>query len=299
MRCRHLLQFNAAVWFVARAVQAVSFMTSEKVQVRVYGEAGCGYTRKYLTGPVRHALADPATVKVMDFEFSPFGNAFFVLPECQRLAKSDGPSTSGCGGGGYSSSLRQCFDQRCGAGAAKRLSNCFTGGVVCQHGFKECAFDRYFACAKDRAATKSGGSNVTSYMPFVLCMVDKYSETLGGDPFKSLLHACADLSGLEATELEACYRSDAGTKALAKEAASTPDHPGVPYVTVNGYALAESYDVFGLQVAVHSAYRGDKPPVGAILREGALYQLRRQVDAASGGCNSTDAEVWRKLSPAT
>jgi len=292
-----------ALWIVAargltaRAVQTAGRVSSllEKVKVRVYGEAGCRFTRAYLNGPVRQALDAPDIVKMMDFEFSPFGNAFFITKQCQAAASASKTVGSGCGaGGGYDSGVRSCFNALCGVGVVNRSRDCFTGPLVCQHGFKECAFNRYFACAKRVALGSSNG--FMSYMPFVLCMTDKYSETQGGDLFLSLLRSCADVSALPLGDLQSCYTSEAGTQALAMEAASTPDHPGVPHVTVSGYTLEESYEPLGLVLAVQSAHWGVVPPVGAVGSVAARHDLvgsfRRVRAEEPAPCNATDADAW-------
>lgn len=297
---RHSAAFLCALHIAGALHMSNSAKNDKKVTVRVYGEAGCRFTRLYLTGPVRNALSDPATAEAMDFDFSAFGNAYFMTKQCEEAVAPADQSSPGCGGGGgYSASVRSCFNRMCGLKAATRPEVCFNGPLICQHGLKECSFDRYFACAKRVA---EAGAVSGSYMPFVLCMVDKFEETEGGDAYMSLLAGCANSSGVNYEALRSCYGSNEGSKALADEAASTPDHLGVPWITVDGYEMEESYEPNMLQVAVQSVRGGAALPTGAVPaaeQPAAQLQLKRAelaFERESVRCDETKEKAWRALS---
>lgn len=200
-----------------------------RVPVQIFMEAACPYCNKYLAGPLSSALADSEVAATMDVDVSPFGNAFYITQRCQAAANSSHQI------GQYDTGVRDCFFKTCGAGVAQRPSDCFSGQLVCQHGAKECAFNRYFACAK------SSNAEVQSYLPFIKCMEAGYAKS-SSEPGEALLTSCAESAGLAPAELQSCYHGSAGDDALRREAMATPVHVGVPLVLVNGKPSEEGYE---------------------------------------------------------
>ncbi|CAJ1438188.1 unnamed protein product [Effrenium voratum] len=202
---------------------------ADKVRVELFAEAGCPFCRAAIAGPVNKTLSTPSVAAIMDFEFFPWGNAYFVTEECK-------------GAGEYDMSARHCYNKRCGAGAASPPKDCFSGDLVCQHGAQECEADRYLACAKGLGP---------GFMAFAHCLeggYDSYSQ--------ELVSSCAASTGLDLEKLKKCSGSSAGDDAVVAQAKATPDHPGVPYMMVNGKPLEQPND---LLKTVCKAYTGTAP----------------------------------------
>lgn len=198
--------------------------------------------RSFVAGPLNHTLA--VAPSLVDFDFVPWGNAYYV--------------TSDCGGtGSYDLTARQCFNSKCGLGAASPPSDCYSGNIVCQHGKRECDFNLWFTCA--RKVYKKA----ELYMPFVTCMEARFDADTDGPNDAA---ACAHSAGLAISHMATCFHGQSGVQALAENAAATPPHAGVPYVLVEGKPLD---DPSTLLKAACDAYQGPKP----------------------AACGSTDSEV--------
>ncbi|CAE7308578.1 IFI30 [Symbiodinium pilosum] len=207
--------------------------TAQKVKVEFFAEAGCPFCRQAIAGPVNKTLSMPSVAAIMDFQFFPFGNAYFVTTECK-------------GAGDYDMAARKCFNKNCGAGASQPPKDCFTGALVCQHGSQECAANRFLACAKTVA-----GENLLPFMSFTHCVEASY------DTFsKDTVSACADASQIDKDAVFRCYSGSEGDDATVAQAKATPEHPGVPYLLVNGQAVEQPDD---LLKTVCKAYQGSEP----------------------------------------
>eukprot|EP00933_Yihiella_yeosuensis_P076550 TRINITY_DN8636_c2_g2_i1.p1 TRINITY_DN8636_c2_g2~~TRINITY_DN8636_c2_g2_i1.p1 ORF type:complete len:247 (-),score=57.05 TRINITY_DN8636_c2_g2_i1:76-816(-) len=230
------------------AQEALAF-NIPKVKVDFFAEAGCPFCRRTIAGPVNKTLSDPGLAAIMDFDFFPFGNAFFVTKECGGSA------------GDYDVDVRQCWDKTCGSAAASAPADCFTGAPVCQHGAPECNANRYLACAKE----VSGKESLMKFMSFTHCVEASY------DSFSdAVVMTCADSIGLDKAKLSKCYSSSDGDAAVIAQAKATPIHPGVPYLVVDGKALD---DPSTFASAVCKAYKGTKPASCPGFFEGALRYL--------------------------
>lgn len=176
----------------------------------------------------------------MEFTMWPFGNAYYVTAE------------SICGGednvtsypwavndtvhwSGYTLSVRECFDTKCGAKGTENDTACFADGPYCQHGKAECVVNTIQACSK------KDEDDWSDYLPFVVCIEENYQSI--ADSVKSGLEAndtainatvkaCIPASnGLDAEEVLACYKTQYAE--VNKESAkNTPFHLGVPYVRI-------------------------------------------------------------------
>jgi len=224
----------------------IAYASTKHVQVNIFMEAGCPFCSKYVASPLTHALADEETASMMEVDVSPFGNAYYVPQEC--VAAATNPSS--IENGEYDIGLRNCFFKACGAGVAQRPADCFSGKLICQHGPKECSFNRYFACAK--RISEPSNSGIQSYLPFITCMESDYAKVDSEVP-SSLVSSCAEVSKLSVQELQSCYDGEAGDDALKHEAMATPEHPGVPWVLVDGQSAKESYEPDALVKAVREA----------------------------------------------
>lgn len=181
---------------------------------------------------MNHTLA--VAPSLVDFDFVPWGNAYYVTSEC------GGP-------GSYDFTARQCFNSECGLGAASPPAGCYSGSIVCQHGKRECDFNLWFTCARKLY------KKAELYMPFVTCMEAQYDAAADGP---SVAATCAQSAGLAISHMTSCFYGQLGIQALAGNAAATPPHAGVPYVLVEGKPLD---DPSTLLQAVCDAYQGSKP----------------------------------------
>lgn len=216
-----------------------SVITPQPVEVKFYGESGCPYCRNFISGPLRSTLAAPGLSDIMNFEYIPWGNAYYVTSECK-------------GAGQYNSTVRACYNQLCGSGATSKPSDCFTGQLLCQHGESECIGNKYLACAKNVT-----GSIVPKYMPFVYCLEEKYQPSFAEKDWAAIVETCSVQGGLEYKQVAACY-SNRGMEVINIEAALTPAHPGVPYIVIDGKAMPGDTEDNFLQ-AVCDAYQGPAP----------------------------------------
>lgn len=188
-----------------------------------------------LTGEVKDLEDAEGLLDIVDFNFCPFGNNYFVTKECG-------------GAGDYDHDARQCWNDKCGRDASNRPADCFTGAVVGQHGDSEPKMNRYFACAKKFE------SDVKKYMNFVRCMEAAWPYT--DEPPKDMDGLAKNCSTTFAfAPLKSCYDGADGAAALAAEAQNTPEHDGVPYVEINGKEAERT----GLISQVCAAYTGQKP----------------------------------------
>lgn len=110
--------------------------------------------------------------------------------------------------------------------------------LKCQHGEKECLYNRYINCAQDEEGGGSRDQNV--WFPYIKCL----AENLGG--IDSRANSCAKEAGLSATKIEGCAHGERGRE-LEKEAglettSLVPKHTFVPWMVVNGVAIGSDYD---------------------------------------------------------
>merc|ERR1719375_1752963 len=121
----------------------IAYAGSQRVRVQIFMEAGCPFCSKYLASP----------------------------QQCRSAAKN----ATALALAQYDLGLRDCFFKTCGADATNRPADCFAGDVICQHGPKECSYNRYFACAKHISTSKPSHGSL-SYLPFITCMESGYSK---------------------------------------------------------------------------------------------------------------------------
>jgi len=192
------------------------------VKVQFYGQAGCGHCYAFMTGALKQVLAQPELASQIDFDYSPFGNSYFVTSKCQ-------------GAGAYDIMPRKCFDSNCGLGTEdRRPADCFTGELVCQNGPRECEANRYVACAK-----KVVNADHTRYLPFAECVDAAFegNPTANGVDVGALAAGCSQKAGLPHAAVQACFGGPDGNAAVQQEAMGTPPHGFCPVVKVDGEEL--------------------------------------------------------------
>ena len=216
---------------VLAALVATCF-AADKVDVVFYGESLCPFCKEAMGGPVNKTLTAQGLLDIMNFDYVPWGNAFFITTEC------------GGKKGHYDASIRTCWDAKCGVAVAP--SDCYSGDIVCQHGDGECTGNIVQNCVKNQTANDAG-----KYMPFMYCM-----EYLG-QPAES----CAKAAGFDYAKVQECASGTLADRLLVEAARKTAlipgGHPGVPYITVNGNAVT---DTNLLLLTVCASYKGTKPP---------------------------------------
>eukprot|EP01064_Diplonema_japonicum_P022286 TRINITY_DN319_c1_g2_i1.p2 TRINITY_DN319_c1_g2~~TRINITY_DN319_c1_g2_i1.p2 ORF type:complete len:171 (+),score=71.92 TRINITY_DN319_c1_g2_i1:223-735(+) len=167
----------------------------------------------------------------MDFDFIPFGNAYYQIKECE-------------GRQGF-----ECWEKACGYAATSPPSDCFTGTIVCQHGDTECFGNLAEVCVKNVT-----NNNPQKYMPFVYCF------EADGDAGKVMLAKCAGVFGFNLNTINTCMTGPVGKHLIGVAGKQTADVSGrnfVPYIAVNGKLLQNTND---LLKTVCDEWTGTKPP---------------------------------------
>lgn len=169
---------------------------------------------------------------IIEYSFVPWGNAYYA--------------TSACGKGPYSSNERHCWFSACVSSPSPQ-EDCFGGteAIVAQHGDKEKHVNLLEACAIKLYPAWS------AHWPFIQCLEGSYEESAGA------WNACARRAGVDFVAIDSCASGPDGAAAAAAEAKATPDHPGVPYILVDGQPTDADAD--RLLTAVCTAYKGERP----------------------------------------
>mmetsp|Transcript_53087 Transcript_53087/g.164450 ORF Transcript_53087/g.164450 Transcript_53087/m.164450 type:complete len:292 (-) Transcript_53087:81-956(-) len=213
---------------LAARVQALAVAKVAKVTVEVYGMAGCPFTRGFIEGSLAETLA--VVPDLIDLQFHPFGNNYYVTDECGGTAEGM-PYASYFKG--YNATARQCWDELCGANAKEPAKDCFSGPLVSQHGVTDGLVTTAWACAKSMASGVA-----VLYMPFVFCTAQRFLGITTEASLEQAVFACAP--GFVGQELMACVSGPQGRRLLNEQARATKPHPGVPYVIVDGKVLDDT-----------------------------------------------------------
>jgi len=99
-----------------------------------------------LEGGLNATLHAEGVIDILDFEFYPWGNAYFAQEDCYGYPNYDRNY-------GY-----PCWQEKCGV--ANAPAECFEGTILCQHGDDECSVNLIEGC------TKSLYPDVLTYMDF-------------------------------------------------------------------------------------------------------------------------------------
>lgn len=107
--------------------------------------------------------------------------------------------------------------------------------ITCQHGYKECLYNRHINCAQ-----KLLDYDQDKWFPFVKCMAEKMSS------LDKNAASCAEKVDLSPNDVATCAEGEEGDAlelAAAKETgALIPKHTFVPWVVVNGVALGGAFE---------------------------------------------------------
>mmetsp|Transcript_49113 Transcript_49113/g.110515 ORF Transcript_49113/g.110515 Transcript_49113/m.110515 type:complete len:195 (+) Transcript_49113:206-790(+) len=193
-------------------------------------------------------MSAPGVAAIMDFEYFPWGNSYFVTEKCK-------------GAGKYDILSRRCYDNVCGAAAMARPADCFTGALVCQNGDAECLADRLITCAK----LKSTGLPST-YMRFAACLDALFPSNVG--LVKAKAPGCAAAAGLDFEAISRCSAGEEGDAAVIDQAKATPSHPFCPYVVVDGKELENKDELLS---AVCAGFKGSPQPQECVAAVGTKF----------------------------
>jgi interferon gamma-inducible protein 30 len=178
------------------AVAAARTLT-KRATVRVFYEAQCPYSLKFLNTTLREAWSDVDLWKHLDVHFYPFGNAR-VVPE-------------------KSASRGYHFWH----------SHATYPIVACQHGETECLGNRIHSCAMDLLQEEK------TYVPFIMCMAS--FGTHSGVELTS--YECGTQLGINMDQLKECTNSEKGRALELSAGRATQSHnvSYVPFIFVNGH----------------------------------------------------------------
>jgi hypothetical protein len=190
-------------------------------QVKVYIESGCPDSQQFCLGSLKQALdPDQGLTPLINVSLIAWGNAYHNgVAGCKHINS-----------GKYNRAGSHCWQKACKNGTL--AGQCFNHDTISvhQHGEKEGKVDRLVNCAMRHAG---------SPWPYVRCLLSRYDHV---DTFAALAAECkastTDSAEREKiTTAEACAGSDEGKTLLMQAAESTPKHPGVPYLTIDGESV--------------------------------------------------------------
>lgn len=215
---------------VFRDTALAAAVASPKVKVRIYGMAGCPFTRGFIEGPVVEVI--DTVPELVDLEIVPFGNSYYPTKTCNGSAKGMHFASYNSG---YNSDERQCWDRVCGLDAAKPAADCFTGDLICQHGTSDCMVTSAWACAKALS-----NNTATAYIPFFQCTAHNFLEITSKAKYREVVTMCAKKHAFDAEKVLTCAAS---YDTLNAEGRRTPMHATAPYASIDGEMLADTHCV--------------------------------------------------------
>lgn len=212
LRLRHL----APLALVASS--AASLLGGVKVSVQFFGEAQCPFCRHWVEDVWPEIWDDEELKSYVDYDFVPWGNAYF--------------GTQKCGFGPYDPKQRACFYENCIGAYFPDENECFGGQPVYQHSLKEGEVDIYETCILQ-------DNGLEEAIEFTYCVEGSIMDDEDMSA-KDLLGKCAP-DGVDAALIYEC-KDQRGRELEIENAKKTPDHPGVPYVLVDGEMVEQPDD---------------------------------------------------------
>jgi Gamma interferon inducible lysosomal thiol reductase (GILT) len=213
-----MLRILAPLVFAASAPALVTGDPPIIVTVRFYGESQCPFCRKFVEEVWSEIWSDKELRSFMDYDFVPWGNAYFSTPMC--------------GSGPYDPDERACFYEHCITAEAPDEDACFGGEPIYQHSTKEGQVDIYETCIlKDDGL---GPAVDFTYCAEGSIMDDTHMSA------EDLLKKCAP-DGVDPSKVQHCLETQ-GRQLEIENAKKTPVHPGVPYVLVDGESLDDPFE---------------------------------------------------------
>lgn len=198
-----------------------------RVRVKIYGMAGCPFTRGFVAGPVGELMG--TVPELVDLEFVPFGNSYYPTEECGGSGEGQPYASYNPH---YDVQRRMCWEKLCGADATERPGDCYSGDLICQHGTTDGMVTAAWACAKEWS------NNVSSlYIPFFQCTARRFLAVVSNDRFSQIMTRCAVETGLNPYALQQCSQN---YDALNAQGRITVPHPGAPHVLIDGEVLDDT-----------------------------------------------------------
>lgn len=133
---------------------------------------------------------------------------------------------------------------------------------TCQHGKPECFTMMMYACNKYTSTPAAHASFIACFDDILIQTFPKGlpEGTVNTTFAKATLKKCAVKQGVDYDAMAKCAISKEGEGYFAKEKALTPEHTGVPFVTINGGKVIYNSQTLNLIQEVCKAYKGsDKP----------------------------------------
>jgi len=198
---------------------------------------------------------DPEFRAVIDYDFVPWGNAYFGTKECGL-----GPR--------YSSDERHCWAKKCVAATTSSTTttasgtttniplkndedfDCYSGNAIYQHSEKEGEVDVYESCVKEILGLEAA-------VAFTYCCEGPNMDDKAIGDARDLMEKCVQPS-FEIEGVQKCFE-ERGKEIEIANAKATPPHPGVPYVVVDGKPLDDPMAVADA-ICVALATKGMKQP---------------------------------------
>jgi hypothetical protein len=213
------MKFLSAFLLVYQALITKSTATaaSPTVKIQFYGEAQCPFCRQFFTEVfVPQVWLDVEGLRQhIDFDMVAWGNSYFATVEC--------------GKGPYSSDERACWYKKCMANNLQHDCECFKGDSVYQHGEKEGIVDVYETCIKVDYSLEDA-------VAFTYCAEGSIMDNQDLKAEQILKICSVSLNNVDSDAVQRCYE-ERGKKLEIANAQATPEHPGVPYVLLDGESL--------------------------------------------------------------
>lgn len=176
----------------------------------------------------------------VDLAIYPWGNAYYAgLPGCGK-------------GTDYDPDVRACWAKSC----ASSPDSCFDGTLVHQHGPVEGDANTLFSCLLKHTPGPVAGPALDT----MACVEAGYDE-LKNPPYSSGTKTLDDLfKGCGGSDAVAACAAGSEGKTLQEVAAkATPQHPGVPYILLDGASVDNPLEIQAALCRALAA-KGVKPP---------------------------------------
>lgn len=249
-----------------------------KVLIELFGEGMCPYTALLSTSTLSPLLQLPGMDSLVDVDYTPFGNAYYLSTQCGGVR-----APAGCDGSTaclYNSTTRECWGEACGREHAEAPAWCLDAEPNCQHGEVECVANQVQACAKEASCDPKAVFSLAA------CMFGEYRRPQGyrmwpGNATESSVLAvareCARVADAPWERIDSCMQSPERRRAAMVAAArNTPVHDGVPWVMVDGVPLvtADEPTIADLAEAVCAAasFAAREAPACSVRALAALRQ---------------------------